>query len=58
MSRKKKQKITIMHLDSIENTRLHKPKYNGWQTGHGVHGDTSYNRNKERRELRRLLDEE
>lgn len=35
-----------------------KPKYNGWQTGHGAHKDASkYNRNKTKRELRKEVDD-
>ena len=51
----KKNKIHV--LDAIEATRVKKPHYNAFAIGHGVHGDTKYNRNKEKRKFKRELKE-
>lgn len=34
-----------------------KPKFNGFAVGHGVHGDTKYNRKKEKENLEKILNE-
>ena len=49
----------IFHFNSeaTENTLRKMPKFNPYQTGHGVIGDTKYNRRKTKRELRKLIDE-
>lgn len=43
----RKEKLHI--LSGTENTLSKMPKYNPYQTGHGVIGDTKYNRNKQKR---------
>lgn len=43
-----KEKIQIM--DKQENTLSKMPKYNPYQTGHGMIGDTKYNRTKQKKE--------
>lgn len=48
----------IIVMDSLEATRAKMPKYDGFAIRGGVHGDTSYNRRKEKHDLRRQLDEE
>ena len=48
----------VFHLDSLEATRLKKPRYNAYRIGYGVHGDTSYNRRKAKREFLAEIDEE
>ena len=42
----KKEKMVV--LTSIEATRLKREHFNLYQTGHGVHGNTKYNRNKQK----------
>ena len=53
----KKKSLTVYHLSATENTLRKMPKFNPYQTGHGVIGDTKYNRRKTKRELRKLIDE-
>lgn len=53
----KKTSLNVYHLSATENTRRKMPKFNPYQTGHGVIGDTKYNRRKTKRELRKLIDE-
>lgn len=48
----------ILVMTGLEATRARMPKYNGFAIRGGVHGDTEYNRRKEKRDLRRQLDEE
>ena len=48
----------ILVMDSLEATRAKMPKYDGFAIRGGVHGDTEYNRRKEKRDFRRQLDEE
>lgn len=36
----KKKSLSVYHLSSIENTLKKMPKYNPYQIGHGVIGDT------------------
>ena len=36
---------------------INKPKYNAYQFGYGIHGDTKYNRRKSKKELCRQIDE-
>ena len=59
MGSKKKRKVPksgpVWQGSSLEATRLAKPRYNGWQTGHGIHGDTKYNRAKAKRAWRNEL---
>lgn len=52
MARKAKEyKITSRQIFDTQ-----KPKYNGFAGGYGAHGDSKYNRNKEKREFRRELE--
>lgn len=53
----KKKSLTVYHLSATENTLRKMPKFNPHQTGHGIIGDTKYNRRKTKRELRKLIDE-
>ena len=53
----KKKSLNVYHLSATENTLRKMPKFNPYQTGHGVIGDTKYNRRKTKRELRKLIDE-
>ena len=53
----KKKSLSVYHLSATENTLRKMPKFNPYQTGHGVIGDTKYNRRKTKRELRKLIDE-
>ena len=46
-------KITITSKMAFDRD---KPRYNGFGCGYGAHGDTKYNRNKEKREFRKNLD--
>jgi hypothetical protein len=48
----------IIVMDSLEATRARMPRYDGFAIRGGVHGDTEYNRRKEKRDFRRQLDEE
>lgn len=52
-----KKQDNIHVLNSLEATRVKKPRYNAYTIGHGVHGDTKYNRNKEKRNFKRELKE-
>ena len=54
---KKKNTMSVCHLSATENTLRQMPKLNPYQIGHGVHGDTKYNRRKEKEKLRKLLSE-
>ena len=53
----KKKSLNVYHLSATENTLRKMPKFNPYQTGHGIIGDTKYNRRKTKRELRKLIDE-
>lgn len=39
---------SLLVATSLEATRAKKPRYNGFACGHGVHGDTKYNRAREK----------
>lgn len=54
----KKKNLSVYHLSSIENTLKKMPKYNPYQTGHGVIGDTKYNRRKAKKDMKKLLEDE
>ena len=54
----KKKSLSVYHLSSIENTLKKMPKYNPYQIGHGVIGDTKYNRRKVKRDMKKLLEDE
>lgn len=49
----KKKKFTITSEQLFDAA---KTKWNGFGIGHGVHGDTKYNRRKEKREMTRRMD--
>lgn len=49
--------VPVMHVGSVEATLMGKPYIDGYVCRGGVHGDTKYNRRKEKRALRRILDE-
>lgn len=38
--------------------QVEKPRFNGFAVGHGVLGDTSYNRTKEKRNFKKSLGED
>ena len=63
MSKRKRKKYTstdknvVFHMDSVEVFEVKKPRYNAYAIGHGVHGDTKYNRRKENREFKRSLND-
>ncbi len=48
----------IWHQSPEEATLARKPYINGYACGHGVHGDTKYNRCKSKREWKRRMDSE
>ena len=54
---KKKKKIAVLKISSIENTLRQMPHYNPYQTGHGAHGTKGYNRRKNKEQLRKELHE-
>ena len=54
---KKKTNVSVYHLSATKNTLRQMPKFNPYQTGHGVIGDTKYNRQKEKEKLKRYLSE-
>lgn len=45
----------ILVLDSYQATMIRKPKFNGFQTGHGPHGKRGYNRLAEKRKFEKEL---
>lgn len=51
----KKKSLSVYHLSSIENTLKKMPKYNPYQTGHGVIGDTKYNRRKAKKRYEEIV---
>lgn len=56
MSKKKNFKSNhFVVMTSVEATRAAMPKFNGHAVGHGVHGDTKYNRNREKNKFRREM---
>lgn len=48
----------ILHLSKEEATMLKKPYINGYSIKTGIHGDIKYNRRTEKKELKRILNEE
>ena len=54
---RKKRRVTagapVWRQSSVEATLSRKPLYNGFACGHGPHGDTKYNRAKEKRAWRK-----
>lgn len=55
--RKSKKPIHVMTVTAEMQFQTNKPRYNAYACGHGVHGDTSYNRRRTKRETRALLAE-
>lgn len=49
------KKQTIKVMSSREATHMSMPKFNPYQTGHGVWGKTKYDRNKIKRETRKEI---
>lgn len=51
MAKKKKRlpKTGPIKIDAMDVWQAQKPRFNGYACGHGTHGDTKYNRNKEKR---------
>ena len=54
---KKMKPIKVGYISAEQNTLNKMPQYNGFKCGHGPHGDTKYNRRKNKEHLRRILDE-
>lgn len=48
---------TVFHMDGVDVTLRQMPCIDGWVCRGGVHGDVKYNRCKQKRDLRRRLDE-
>lgn len=57
MARKKNKKTVVGTISALDQFAVSKPRFNGFQTGTGVHGDTRYNRRASKREFRRALAE-
>ena len=55
MSSKEVEKITI---PKEKRWQADKPRFNGFAIGHGVHGDVSYNRNREKRKFKKEVEAE
>lgn len=49
---------SVWHQSAEEATLAQKPYYNGFACGHGVHGDTKYNRSKQKRAWERQMKQE
>lgn len=58
MTRNKRKPIPVGTISALDVTRAHMPKHNGWVCRGGPHGDTAYNRRKEKAKLKRILNEE
>lgn len=58
MTRKRRKPIPVGTISAIDVTRAHMPKHDGWVCRGGPHGDTAYNRRREKAELKRILKEE
>ena len=56
-AKRQRNRVSVYHLSATENTLRQMPKFNPYQTGHGIIGDTKYNRRKEKEKLRKLLSE-
>lgn len=48
--KKKDMKGTIRIMNKLEATRMSRPRFNPYQTGHGAWGTDKYNRNEFKRE--------
>lgn len=55
MNKKYKSKSSFSSKELFD---FHKPKFNGFSNGAGVHGDIKYNRRNYKKETRRLIEEE
>lgn len=55
MRRKELLDDSINVIDKQKAFDLSKPRFNPYQTGHGILNDTKYNRSKEKREVARIL---
>lgn len=55
MRRKELLDDSINVIDKRKAFDLSKPRFNPYQTGHGILDDTKYNRSKEKREVARIL---
>ena len=58
MARKRQQiknEGPVIHLTGVEATLLQKPRFNGFACGYGAHGDTKYNRAKEKIHFARAM---
>lgn len=53
----KNKSNVVWHQTSVEATLAKKPKYNGFVCGSGIHGDTKYNRIKEKRNFKNIMSE-
>ena len=53
-----KDSKSVFHMSSEEATLASKPMYDGYSCGHGAHGDSKYNRAKEKRRIKVELDEQ
>ncbi len=62
MARKKTKKVpktgAIWKLSKEEATLANKPRYNPYACGHGAHGNTKYNRAKEKRSWKQAFNNE
>lgn len=48
----------VWHQSAEEATLAQKPHFNGYACGHGTHGDTRYNRTREKRAWKKQLRQE
>lgn len=48
----------VWHQSAEEATLAQKPHFNGYACGHGTHGDTKYNRTREKRAWKKQLRQE
>ena len=54
-----KKKETILSISSVENTLLHKPRYNPYAVGHGAYKNKKHpSRGKIKNDTRRQVNEE
>lgn len=58
MTRKRHKPIPVGTISAIDVTRARMPRHDGWVCRGGPHGDTAYNRRREKAELKRILSEE
>lgn len=58
VTERKRDDLTVMHLDPVQATRLKKPYIDGFVCRGGVHGKTGYDRIASKRDFRRLIDDE